>query len=128
MSVYILPVVRWGFCCPSLTLGLILKEVVNLADGAVEGNNGESVISSVEDQVLSHDSQADEAEIAAGNTRILADIDAGKTCAKVSQKNTSQLLESSPEVKGTAMKGWRDIYFFVQDVGVLWDGMAGRIR
>lgn len=128
MSVYILPVVRWGFRCPSLTLGLVLEEVVNLADGAVEGHNGESVISSVEDQVLSHDSQADEAEIAAGNTRILADIDAGKTCAKVSQKNTSQLLESSPEVKGTALKGWRDIIKIIQDLEVLWDGMAGRIR
>ena len=94
------PVVRccwWGFHGPSLTLGLVLDEVVDLADGAVEGNNGESVIGSVEDQVLSHNSQADEAEIAAGNTRILADIDAGKTCAKVSQKNASQLLESSPE-------------------------------
>lgn len=70
--------------------------MVDLADGAVEGNDGESVVGSIEDQVLSHDSQADEAEIAAGNTRILADIDAGKTCAKVSQKNASQLLESCP--------------------------------
>lgn len=78
----------------SLTLGLVLEEVVDLADGTVEGHNGESVISSIEDQVLSHDSQADEAEIAAGNTRILADINASKTCAKVSKKNASQLLES----------------------------------
>jgi hypothetical protein len=84
--------VEGGFL--QLTLGLVLEEVVDLADGAVEGHNGESVIGSVEDQVLSHDSQADEAEIAAGNTRILADIDAGKTCAKVSKKNISQLLES----------------------------------
>lgn len=76
----------------SLTLGLVLEEVVDLADGTVEGHNGESVISSIEDQVLSHDSQADEAEIAAGNTRILADINASKTCAKVSKKNASQLF------------------------------------
>lgn len=105
--------------------------MVNLADGAVEGHNGESVISSVEDQVLSHDSQADEAEIAAGNTRILADIDAGKTCAKVSRKNTSQLLDSSLEVKRDSferLKGYIYIYILVQDVEVLWDGMAGRIR
>ena len=91
-----------------LTLGLVLEEVVNLADGTVEGNNGESIIGSIEDQVLSHDSQADEAEIAAGNTRILADIDAGKTCAKVSQKNASQLLESCREClknEGNSLRG-----------------------
>lgn len=68
----------------SLTLGLVLEESVNLAHSAVESHNGESVVGSVEDQVLSHDSKADEAEISAGNTRILADVNAGKTCAKVS--------------------------------------------
>ena len=35
-----------------LTLGLILEEVVNLGDGSVEGNDVESMVGSVQDQVL----------------------------------------------------------------------------
>lgn len=35
-----------------LTLGLILEEVVDLGNGSVEGNNGETVVGSVENQVL----------------------------------------------------------------------------
>lgn len=45
------------------TLGLILEEVVNLGDGTVESTNSESVVGSVENNVLSHNSQADEAEV-----------------------------------------------------------------
>jgi len=49
-----------------LTLGLVGKESINLGDGTVESNDIEAVISSVQDQVLAHDSQADEAEISSG--------------------------------------------------------------
>lgn len=49
-----------------LTLGLVGEEVVNLRNGTVEGNDVEAVIGSVQDQVLTHDSQADEAEISSG--------------------------------------------------------------
>lgn len=46
-----------------LTLGLICEEVVNLGDGSVECNDIETVIGGVEDQILAHDGQANEAEI-----------------------------------------------------------------
>ena len=45
------------------TLGLILKEVVDLGDRAVEGSDSETLIGSVQDQVLTHDGETDEAEI-----------------------------------------------------------------
>lgn len=48
-----------------LALGLVLKEAVDLGDSAVEGNNSEAVVSSVEDQVLTHDGQTDETEVSA---------------------------------------------------------------
>lgn len=73
------------FCWDArLTLGLVREEVVDLAHGTIEGNDGESMIGGIEDQVLSHDSETNEAEITAGNARMLADVDAGKTCARVS--------------------------------------------
>lgn len=52
----------WGFR-EILTLGLICEETINLGGGSVESNNSETVISSIEDQVLAHNSQTDEAEI-----------------------------------------------------------------
>lgn len=66
------------------TLGLILEEAVDLGDGTVEGNNGEAVIRSVENQVLAHDSQADEAEITTRFSVRSADIDAGQARTEVS--------------------------------------------
>lgn len=72
--------------------------MVDLAHGAVVSNDGVSVIRSIEDDVLSHDSKTDEAEISAGNARMSADIDAGKTCAKVSTRTTSQRLDSLHEI------------------------------
>lgn len=70
-----------------LTLGLIVEETVNLGGGTVVGADGETVISSVEDQVLAHDGQTDETEIGTGKrTRRSADIDAGETGAEVSWK------------------------------------------
>lgn len=47
----------------ALALGLVLKEAVNLGDGAVEGNDGEAVVGGVEDEVLAHDGKADETEV-----------------------------------------------------------------
>lgn len=41
----------------------VLDEVLDFADGAVEGYDGEAVVGHVEDEVLAHDGQADEAEI-----------------------------------------------------------------
>lgn len=49
------------------TLCLVGKELVNLGDGSVEGNDIGSVIGSIENQVLTHDGQADEAEISSGS-------------------------------------------------------------
>ena len=46
-----------------LTLGLVCQEVVNLGDCTVESDNLVAVISGVQDQVLAHNGQADEAEI-----------------------------------------------------------------
>lgn len=68
-----------------LTLGLIVEEAVDLGDGTVEGHNGETVISGVENQVLAHDSQTDEAEITTGFMARGADINAGKTRTEVSR-------------------------------------------
>ena len=68
-----------------LTLGLILKEAVNLGGCAVVGANSEAVVSSVKDQVLTHNGQTDKTEISTRQrTRRSADIDAGETGAKVS--------------------------------------------
>ena len=72
-----------------LTLSLVLKEVVNLANSAVEGNTVEAVVGSVENQVLAHNGKTNEAEISTGDARSLADINASKTCAKVSKRAKS---------------------------------------
>lgn len=72
-------------CSELLTLGLIVEETVNLGGGTVESANGEAVVGSVQNQVLAHNGQTDEAEISTGNmTHRSADIDAGETGAIVS--------------------------------------------
>ena len=69
----------------TLTLRLIGKEAVNLGGGTVVSANGETVISNVHDQVLTHDGQADEAKISTRDNALRnTDIDAGKTRAEVS--------------------------------------------
>lgn len=71
----------------NLTLGLVLKEAVDLGGRAVVRADGETVIGSIEDQVLAHDGQTDEAEISTRQrTRRCADIDAGQAGATVSCK------------------------------------------
>lgn len=70
-----------------LTLGLVVKEAVNLGGGTVVGADGETVISNVEDQVLAHNGQTDEAEISTGSkVRRSADINAGETGTIVSDR------------------------------------------
>lgn len=66
------------------TLGLILKEAVNFGDGSVEGHDSEAMISSVEDQVLAHDRQANETEITTGFGLRRADLEASQSRTKVS--------------------------------------------
>ncbi len=44
--------------------GLVGEEVVNFGDGAVEDGDFEAVVVHVEDEVLSHDGEADEADVA----------------------------------------------------------------
>jgi hypothetical protein len=44
-------------------LGFVGEEVVDLGDGAVEDGHFEAVVVHVEDEVLSHDGKADEADI-----------------------------------------------------------------
>ena len=76
-----------GLSCIELTLGLILEETVNLGGGTVVGADGETVISTVKDQVLAHDGQTDQTEISTGRRmRRSADIDAGEAGAGVSAK------------------------------------------
>lgn len=70
-----------------LTLGLVGQEAVNLGGCAVVGADSETVISSVEDQVLAHDGQTDEAEISTrSRVRRSADINAGETGTIVSDR------------------------------------------
>ncbi len=52
-------------CAPTTcgALGFVGDEVVDLGDGAVEDGDLESVVVHVEDEVLSHDGKADQADI-----------------------------------------------------------------
>lgn len=46
-----------------LTLGLVCKEMIHFGHGAVEGHNIETVVGSVENQILAHDGQANKAKV-----------------------------------------------------------------
>ena len=48
------------------TLSLVGKEVVHLRNGTVESDDIKAVISSVQDQVLAHDGQANKAKVSSG--------------------------------------------------------------
>ena len=68
-----------------LPFGFVREEVIDLGHGAVKGHDGEAVVGRVQDQILAHDGQTNEAEISTGRrTRRPADIDAGETRAIVS--------------------------------------------
>lgn len=78
--------------CFERTLCLIFKKPIDLGRGAVEGDDREAMIGNVHDQVLTHDGQADQAEITTTvDPRRSADIDAGKTGATVSPLILSEL-------------------------------------
>jgi hypothetical protein len=51
-------------------LGFVGQEGVDLGNGAVEADDGESVVGHVEDEVLAHDGQADEAEISTAKASV----------------------------------------------------------
>ena len=73
-----------------LALGFVLEEVIDLRDGAVVRTDGVSVIGHVQDEVLAHDGQADEANVGTGSeSRRLANIDAGESGSVVSKAWTS---------------------------------------
>ena len=73
------------FFSATLTLGLIVKETVDLGGGTVVGANSVTLVGGVKDQILAHDGQTDQTEISTGQrTRWSADIDAGETSAFVS--------------------------------------------
>jgi hypothetical protein len=47
--------------------GFVGEEVVDFGDGAIECNDVESVVSGVEDQILTHNGQTDQAEVSSGD-------------------------------------------------------------
>ena len=67
-----------------LTLGLVLEKSIHLGNGSVEGNDGEAMISGIQNQVLAHDSKANETEITTGFGLRRADLEAGQSRSKVS--------------------------------------------
>ena len=69
---------------PLLALGLILDETVDLGDGSVESNNGETMVGGVQDQVLAHDRKANKTEITTGFGLRRADLEASQSRTAVS--------------------------------------------
>jgi hypothetical protein len=85
-----------------LTFGLIGKEVVDFRNCTVECADGEAMVCSIENDVLTHDGQSDQAELCLDifgitivGARWLADIDAGKASAGVSLLSTMDISENS---------------------------------
>ena len=76
------------------TFCFIVHETIDLGYCTVESHDVELfVIGNVQEQVLAHDSQTDEAEITtASDPRRSADIDAGQTGATVSSEFSSILF------------------------------------
>ena len=72
----------------SRTFGFIIEETVDLGDSTVESNDGESLVCGVQDEVLAHNGQPDEAEVSAGSRRHRrADTDAGQACARLANQH-----------------------------------------
>jgi hypothetical protein len=67
------------------TLGLILEESVDFGHSSVESNDSETVIGSVQNEILAHDRKANETEITTRfGLRIWSDLEAGQSRTKVS--------------------------------------------
>lgn len=87
-----------GFRTDVLTLCFILEEAVDLGYGTIESNDSVAMIRCIEDQVLAHDSQANETEITTRFSVRRADIDAGETRTKVSMaRQQVDFLETASE-------------------------------
>jgi len=71
------------------TLGLILEESVDLGDGSVEGNNGEAMVSGVQNQVLAHDGQTDETKI---TTRFIMRPKTGSDASQTRSKSAKDTV------------------------------------
>ena len=67
------------------TFRLIIQEVIDLGYRPIEGYHCEAMVRSVQNKILAHDGQTDEAKVTTGICpRMSADVDAGKTGATVS--------------------------------------------
>ena len=100
------------------SLGFVVHKVVDLGSGSVVGGNGESLVVHVEDQVLTHDGQADETDVstaeAKGRDRCLSVSlkegkgDLGRPRADTRSIADKERIRFSSEldvVDGDAMKG-----------------------
>jgi len=67
------------------TFRLIIQEVIDLGYRPIEGYHCEAMVRSVQNKILAHDGQTDEAKVTTGICpRMSADVDASKTGATVS--------------------------------------------
>lgn len=75
------------------TLSLVLEESVDLGDGSVKGNDSETMVGSIQDQVLAHNGQTDETKI---TTRFImrseTGSDASQTRSMSANDSQRQLL------------------------------------
>jgi hypothetical protein len=72
-----------------LTFGLVCQEVIHLLNTTIVGGDGVSVIGHVENNVLTHDGQTNEAQIRTSSwSRLSTDIDAGETRSKLAKEQT----------------------------------------
>ena len=84
--------------------------MIDLGNGPVECYYSEAMVCSIHNQVLAHDGQTNEAEVTTGSRpRWSADIDAGKTGARVSPsiyQYFSSKLKTTQWVKGSLARGF----------------------
>ena len=67
-----------------LTFRLVLEEAIDLGDSPIEDDHRETVVGSIQYQVLTHDGQPDQTEVTTRLTVRRADIDAGQSRTEVS--------------------------------------------
>lgn len=67
-----------------LTFSFVLEKAIYFGDSAIEDDHSETMIGSIEDQVLTHDGQTDQTEVTTRLTVRRADIDAGQSRTEVS--------------------------------------------
>ena len=70
------------------TFCFIIQETVDFGDSTVESNDGEALVCGVQDEVLAHNGQPNEAEVSARTRRHRrADTDAGQACARLANQH-----------------------------------------